>query len=128
MAEYSDNNNINSEEEIKDEVESTRLAGFVYNKFDESERARRSDEERWLEAFHNYRGKYYKNVHYQVELVKSNLQCMHIPAACRPLLHQCCPSSHHTQSPTNHQCTPPLYPHTEWSLQPGEHLHNCSYQ
>ena len=62
MAEYSDNNNINSEEEIKDEVESTRLAGFVYNKFDESERARRSDEERWLEAFHNYRGKYYKNV------------------------------------------------------------------
>ena len=65
MAEYSDNNNINSEEEIKDEVESTRLAGFVYNKFDESERARRSDEERWLEAFHNYRGKYYKNVHFR---------------------------------------------------------------
>ena len=65
MAEYSDNNNINSEEEIKEEVESTRLAGFVYNKFDESERARRSDEERWLEAFHNYRGKYYKNVHFR---------------------------------------------------------------
>ena len=65
MAEYSDNSNINSEEEIKDEVESTRLAGFVYNKFDESERARRSDEERWLEAFHNYRGKYYKNVHFR---------------------------------------------------------------
>ena len=37
MVEYSDNNNINSEEEIKDKVESTRLAGFVYNKFDESE-------------------------------------------------------------------------------------------
>ena len=28
-------------------------------------RARRSDEERWLEAFHNYRGKYYKNVHFR---------------------------------------------------------------
>ena len=65
MAEYSDNNNINSEEEVNEEVESTRLAGFVYNKFDESERARRSDEERWLEAFHNYRGKYYKNVHFR---------------------------------------------------------------
>ena len=65
MAEYSDNNNINSNEETNEEVEATRLAGFVYNKFDESERARRSDEERWLEAFHNYRGKYYKNVHFR---------------------------------------------------------------
>ena len=65
MAEYTDNPDTNSEEQIEQEVEQTRLAGFVYNKFDDAERARRSDEERWLEAFHNYRGKYYKNVHFR---------------------------------------------------------------
>jgi len=29
-------------------------------------------------------------------------QCMHIPVACRPQLHRCCPSCHHTLSPTGH--------------------------
>jgi len=43
----------------------TRLAGFVYNKFEGCERSRRNDEERWLQAFHNYRGKYYKNVNFR---------------------------------------------------------------
>ena len=65
MAEYTDNPDTNSDEQVEQEVEKTRLAGFVYNKFDDAERARRSDEERWLEAFHNYRGKYYKNVHFR---------------------------------------------------------------
>ena len=38
---------------------------FVYDRFITSERARQSDEDRWLEAFHNYRGQYYKNVQFR---------------------------------------------------------------
>ena len=47
-----------SKKDDEQKQDETRLAGFVYNKFEGCERSRRNDEERWLQAFHNYRGKY----------------------------------------------------------------------
>ena len=60
-------NKSDTENKIQEtkEREANRLAGLINKKFSESERARHSDEDRWLEAFHNYRGKYYKNVHFR---------------------------------------------------------------
>ena len=46
------------------EQEANRLAALINTKFQASERARQSDEDRWLESFHNYRGKYYKNAYF----------------------------------------------------------------
>ena len=63
MAEKDKTKNKDEQEEQKQDA--TRLAGFVYNKFEGCERSRRNDEERWLQAFHNYRGKYYKNVSFR---------------------------------------------------------------
>ena len=57
----------------------------------------------------------------------THFQCMHIPVVCKPHWHQHCPSCHHTLFPTGHWCTPPLYPHTDWSLPPDEHFHKCSF-
>ena len=54
-----------NKEEQEQKQDATRLAGFVYDKFEGCERSRRNDEERWLQAFHNYRGKYYKNVSFR---------------------------------------------------------------
>ena len=65
MVDNTDITNSKKEENQEKEQEANRLASFVYEKFDSSERARQSDEDRWLEAFHNYRGKYYKNVHFR---------------------------------------------------------------
>ena len=59
--------------------------------------------------------------------VITHFQWLHIPAACRRHWHQHCSSHHDTLSPTGHWCTPPLYPHTDWSLPPGEHLHTYSF-
>ena len=54
MAEKDKTKNKDEQEQKQD---ATRLAGFVYDKFEGCERSRRNDEERWLQAFHNYRGK-----------------------------------------------------------------------
>ena len=54
-----------SVEEIAREQEATKLSAYIYNKFFDCETARRSDEDRWLEAYHNYRGKYYKDVKFR---------------------------------------------------------------
>ena len=62
MVDNKDITNPKEEENQEKQQEATRLASFVYDKFITSERARQSDEDRWLEAFHNYRGQYYKNV------------------------------------------------------------------
>ena len=62
MVDNTDITNPKEEENQEKQQEATRLASFVYDKFITSERARQSDEDRWLEAFHNYRGQYYKNV------------------------------------------------------------------
>ena len=65
MVDYKDTTEPKDEENQEKQQESNRLASFVYDRFITSERARQSDEDRWLEAFHNYRGKYYKNVHFR---------------------------------------------------------------
>ena len=65
MVDNTDITNPKEEENQEKQQEATRLASFVYDKFITSERARQSDEDRWLEAFHNYRGQYYKNVHFR---------------------------------------------------------------
>ena len=57
-----------TEEEIpaeQNEVFISRLAGLVQEKFDSAERGRQDDEERWLNAYHNYRGIYNKNVKFK---------------------------------------------------------------
>ena len=65
MVDNTDITNPKEEENQEKQQEATRLASFVYDRFITSERARQSDEDRWLEAFHNCRGQYYKNVPFQ---------------------------------------------------------------
>ena len=65
MVDYKDNPESTEENKQEKEQEAIRLASYVYDKFITSERARQSDEDRWLEAFHNYRGQYYKNVQFR---------------------------------------------------------------
>ena len=65
MVDNTDITNPKEEENQEKQQESNRLASFVYDRFITSERARQSDEDRWLEAFHNYRGQYYKNVRFR---------------------------------------------------------------
>jgi hypothetical protein len=65
MVDYKDTTEPKDEENQEKQQESNRLASFVYDRFITSERARQSDEDRWLEAFHNYRGQYYKNVQFR---------------------------------------------------------------
>ena len=54
-----------SAEDIQKEEEKSKLSSYIYRKFYDCETARRSDEDRWLEAYHNYRGRYYKNVKFR---------------------------------------------------------------
>ncbi|QGZ18309.1 portal protein [Pelagibacter phage HTVC115P] len=65
MVDYKDTTEPKDEENQEKQQESNKLASFVYDRFITSERARQSDEDRWLEAFHNYRGQYYKNVQFR---------------------------------------------------------------
>ena len=54
-----------SAEDIEKEQEKSKLSSYIYRRFYDCETARRSDEDRWLEAYHNYRGRYYKNVKFR---------------------------------------------------------------
>ena len=54
-----------SAEEMEKEQEKSKLSSYIYRRFYDCETARRSDEDRWLEAYHNYRGRYYKNVKFR---------------------------------------------------------------
>jgi len=54
-----------SVEEIAKEQEKSKLSAYIYTKFSDAESSRKSDEDRWLEAYHNYRGQYYKNVKFR---------------------------------------------------------------
>ena len=36
----------------------------INNKFNAVTNKRSDDEDRWLQAYHNYRGKYYKDIHF----------------------------------------------------------------
>ena len=52
--------NLNLEEDLNN-----KLAGLIEDRFADSERARDADENRWLTAYHNYRGLYPKNVKFR---------------------------------------------------------------
>ena len=66
-----DNNNNSDDiqkksvEEIAREQEKSRLSAYIYNKFSDAESSRRTEEDRWLESYHNYRGQYFKNVKFR---------------------------------------------------------------
>jgi len=55
------------EEEISSEnaVFVSNLAALIQERFESAERGRRDDEDRWLKAYHNYRGVYGKNVRFR---------------------------------------------------------------
>ena len=48
--------------ESKEEEKISALVSQINSRFQQCETSREDDEHRWLQAFHNYRGKYFKNV------------------------------------------------------------------
>ena len=66
-----DNNNNSDDiqkksvEEIAREQEKSRLSAYIYTKFSDAEASRRTEEDRWVESYHNYRGQYFKNVKFR---------------------------------------------------------------
>ena len=48
--------------DVKEEEQLSALVAHVKTKFSQAEQTREDDEDRWLQAFHNYRGRYFKNV------------------------------------------------------------------
>ena len=53
-----------TDEEENNEIVSA-LVGNIQSKFHQCETTRRDDELRWLQAYHNYRGRYYKDVKFR---------------------------------------------------------------
>lgn len=51
-----------SMDEAKDEEVISNLVAKINSRFQQCETTREDDEDRWLQAFHNYRGRYFKNV------------------------------------------------------------------
>jgi len=51
-----------SMDEAKDEEVISNLIAQINSRFQQCETTREDDEDRWLQAFHNYRGRYFKNV------------------------------------------------------------------
>ena len=47
-----------SEEEMKENEITSALVGTIQSRFQQCETTRRDDELRWLQAYHNYRGRY----------------------------------------------------------------------
>jgi len=53
------------EEALENQVFVSNLAALVEERFNAAERGRQDDEKRWLEAYHNYRGVYNKNIKFK---------------------------------------------------------------
>ena len=51
--------------EIEELKNQSALVGIVQSKFQECETTRRDDEQRWLQSYHNYRGRYFKDVKFR---------------------------------------------------------------
>ena len=61
--EYNNVSSMDSEmDEREDKIEP--LVAEINNKFKAASDKRQDDEDRWLQAYHNYRGKYYKNIQF----------------------------------------------------------------
>ena len=54
-----------SEEEMKENEITSALVGTIQSRFQQCETTRRDDELRWLQAYHNYRGRYYKDIKFR---------------------------------------------------------------
>ena len=59
---YSANNSMNDSDDAKEQEKISALVANINSKFQQCETTREDDEDRWLQAYHNYRGRYYKNV------------------------------------------------------------------
>ena len=57
-----ENRLMQTEEVVEDEYNA--LVGLINKKFQSCKDSRNDDENRWLQAYHNYRGRYYKDVHF----------------------------------------------------------------
>ena len=69
MAEYG-SGFINSEDEEPINIQNSEelmpgLAGYIKSKFEDSENGRRSHEQRWLQAYKNFRGTYDSTTQYR---------------------------------------------------------------
>lgn len=63
MATYdSYKNPIKDVQDMQEEEKISALVSNIKTKFYQAETTREDDEDRWLQAFHNYRGRYFKNV------------------------------------------------------------------
>ena len=62
MATYDERRPQAQNEDMQEQDRVSALVLNINNKFSEAESTREDDENRWLQAFHNYRGKYFKNV------------------------------------------------------------------
>ena len=51
-----------SMDEAKEEEAISNLVAKINSRFQQCETTREDDEDRWIQAFHNYRGRYFKNV------------------------------------------------------------------
>ncbi|QGZ17948.1 putative portal protein [Pelagibacter phage HTVC103P] len=58
------NNSMSSEEKDNREDKIEPLVAEINFKFKAASDKRQDDEDRWLQAYHNYRGKYYKNIQF----------------------------------------------------------------
>jgi hypothetical protein len=59
-----DYNNMNTSVDDKREDKIEPLVAEINYKFKAASDKRQDDEDRWLQAYHNYRGKYYKNIQF----------------------------------------------------------------
>ena len=57
-----ENRLMQTEEVVEDEYNA--LVGLINKKFQSCKDSRNDDENRWLQAYHNYRGRYYKDIHF----------------------------------------------------------------
>ena len=57
-------NNLVSQVEEAEQQDIEPLVAEIKSKFQACSDKRQDDENRWLQAYHNYRGQYYKNVHF----------------------------------------------------------------
>ena len=68
MAEYEDKDlgtSMPEDGEMEDNKQQSALVGIVQSKFQQCETTRRDDELRWLQSYHNYRGRYLKDVKFR---------------------------------------------------------------
>ena len=56
-------NQLMQNEEVAEEGYDA-LVGLITKKFQACKDTRNDDENRWLQSYHNYRGRYYKDIHF----------------------------------------------------------------